>query len=827
MRQPLNDLIQASFPSLQGLMTQIINNNTIEAAQVMKVCLKIFWSATHYILPIQVQGVDVNLWFQMIASILQKDLPEASSGLEPVGQPEDKENRRNWPWWKLKKWAIRITSLFIQRYGNPRYCNDEYVQFAEYFKSHTSKQLLGPVMNILQQRSLNNVFCTDEVHRMCLVYLNSCFEMAPTYKVIKPNLDWLLFQVLFGAFPLTDDEVEVFNDDASEFMRKVADPLEDWIDHRLAAINVLQMAARYREKDVLPKVMAHIQSLLAAYAKDPLNPACYRGKEAALVAMGALSGVLSESKAYKVHVEPFFLQHVIPEFKSAVPFVRFRAFWIIEFYNDMKWKNKQMFVTILHGCLQGLRDPAVPVQAAAATSMRQLLERPAAHDIIRPILHEVVAEYFRLMEEVDSSSILTVIQTIVEQFGDDLHGIAPAMVGKIVEQFREYAAEAGEDNDEAAFSATECLETIGSIMTAVADDHTDVLLQLEVSVVPLLHEILTSDTQAFEYIENVASLLGFITYYPEVISQQAYALAGPLLLCLDKWAFDYMLELTTPILNYISKDIVRFMSTAHEGVAHLDRLLIICEKAILNDDMSGAREAKAAVFLLTCLLTTCENQELPQSIVAKIMEMILTRIGKDELENHTCEKRVAKDHSTPTRVKLLEASMSCIIYNPEFALGLLKANDAACKLLFNMIFLNLPNMSDLGSQKLVVMCFSCIMSCMPAASLPPIIQSNLQAMLQQMVREIKMIKEEEAKEEEYEDEDEEMGEDEDEEEPDMSSIKKNGTLDVPDGGFDEDEDCVNVEDESYRDYLNSLTSIGDKAKHMLFQNGELVSICFS
>ncbi len=99
-RQPLNDIIQASFPFLQQLMTLILNNNSIEAAQVMRMCLKIFWSATMYSLP-TVSGVDVNLWFQMIASILDKHIPEAAEGLEPAGQPEDHDERKSWPWWKV------------------------------------------------------------------------------------------------------------------------------------------------------------------------------------------------------------------------------------------------------------------------------------------------------------------------------------------------------------------------------------------------------------------------------------------------------------------------------------------------------------------------------------------------------------------------------------------------------------------------------------------------------------------------------------------------------------------------------------------------------
>jgi hypothetical protein len=55
---------------------------------------------------------------------------------EPAGQPLDSEARKVWPWWKLKKWAAKIISHFIQRYGNPRYAGSDVEVFANYFKSH-------------------------------------------------------------------------------------------------------------------------------------------------------------------------------------------------------------------------------------------------------------------------------------------------------------------------------------------------------------------------------------------------------------------------------------------------------------------------------------------------------------------------------------------------------------------------------------------------------------------------------------------------------------------------------------------------------------------
>jgi hypothetical protein len=81
-------------------MKQIVDNNTIEAAMVARVCLKIFWGSTCYALP-SASNVDVNLWFQILAHFLNKPLPEAAEGKEPAGQPLSVEDREAWPWWKV------------------------------------------------------------------------------------------------------------------------------------------------------------------------------------------------------------------------------------------------------------------------------------------------------------------------------------------------------------------------------------------------------------------------------------------------------------------------------------------------------------------------------------------------------------------------------------------------------------------------------------------------------------------------------------------------------------------------------------------------------
>jgi hypothetical protein len=112
---------------------------------------------------------------------------------------------------QLKKWAARIVSQFIQRYGNPRYADSKNQQFAQFFRSHTAAQLLAPTMNTLARKAKGQ-FLTDEVHRMCLGYVSSCVEMSPTYKVLKPHLEFLFTSLVFPTLCLTNEDIRYVED---------------------------------------------------------------------------------------------------------------------------------------------------------------------------------------------------------------------------------------------------------------------------------------------------------------------------------------------------------------------------------------------------------------------------------------------------------------------------------------------------------------------------------------------------------------------------------------------------------------------------------------
>lgn len=63
-------------------------------------------------------------------------------------------------------------------------------------------------MNTLAMRPRGE-YCTDRVIHACLVFAGAATELAHTYKLLKPHLDFLLFQAVFPELRLSDSEIQV------------------------------------------------------------------------------------------------------------------------------------------------------------------------------------------------------------------------------------------------------------------------------------------------------------------------------------------------------------------------------------------------------------------------------------------------------------------------------------------------------------------------------------------------------------------------------------------------------------------------------------------
>eukprot|EP00604_Paraphysomonas_vestita_P003473 CAMPEP_0174819910 /NCGR_PEP_ID=MMETSP1107-20130205/3375_1 /TAXON_ID=36770 /ORGANISM="Paraphysomonas vestita, Strain GFlagA" /LENGTH=731 /DNA_ID=CAMNT_0016034207 /DNA_START=582 /DNA_END=2777 /DNA_ORIENTATION=+ len=631
--------------------------------------------------------------------------------------------------------------------------------------------------------------------------------MSPTYKILKPHLEFILFGVIFPTLSLSQADINLFTEDPTEYIRKVHNVLEDWLDPRIAAINLLQMLSRYRLKDTLPLFLPHLQRVMDDYRAAPEHLKNHSAKEACLVALAAIANVLKEKKPYCNQIEGIFNTHVIPELSSSIGILRARACWMVEHFSDVEWKKPRTCQLIIEGLLRGLRDPDLPVQAAAACSMRLFIDSDIARDIVRPILYDVVNEYFRIMSDIESDVVIGALQAIVLQFGEEIEGIAGLIIEQLLRTFEAYSS-AGEDDDEAAFGATECLETVTTVLEVVKENPA-VIAAVEGMLTPLLFKIFSND-EMIEYIENGIEMISYLTYYPQNINPRLWEVFGPMISALDNWAYDYMMEMLTPIMHLISKDTSTFLQGTYQEVPLTAMVVRTCLKVLDQEKIDDEREAKASATLLTCVLICCKGH-----IDEYIPSILMTTLNK-----------LAVVTKTGITNRLLGIVMSIILYNPESAFQVFRGDPGAEQLVFQKLFERIPSIHSHSLRRLVIASFSALLS-IPKEYFTPFFAMNLQPIMSMLVRVVSTIDDEEDEDgEDDEDGDEEEGEGDDEADGDdegdesyaprngakvsKSTLKKLAAMDVPEEGYSEDEDCINVADEEYLQTMEELKKHGGK-----------------
>ena len=312
----------------------------------------------------------------------------------------------------------------------------------------------------------------------------------------------------------------------------------------------------------------------------------------------------------------------------------------------------------------------------------------------------------------------------------------------------------------AVFSATQCLDTMATVVEVCKDD-ANAISKLETLVAPLVYKIFSSGDEAIEYVDNAIELIGLLSYYPETISETLWQCFGPMLEAVDDWAWDYMMEFSSPITNFIAKGTAIFLQGNYNGKSFLDVVLALCQKAIEHDTSEYEREAKSAGTILNCIVVCCKGGGYTiDPIIAPIMELVISRLPH-------CK-------SFGLRSRLLCTAMGVVVYNPEGACEFYRNVPEVEALVFETLFTSLPRIYRSSQQQVCIAAFSSLLA-LPPASLPTYLQSNVQALMTFSIRLISLLEENDEEEGDYEDEE---GEEEEEEEEEVSSPPKHNICGV-------------------------------------------------
>lgn len=805
-RGPLNDIVAAAFPLLLPLGQQLsaAHQHSLEAAMMLKQILKIFWSSTQFYLPgAESSNSSIGLahpeqlkpWFDILTKALQKPLPEASTGLEPRGQPVDVDARNAWPWWKVKKWAAQIMSRIFSRYGIPSYADDsEAKEFALYFSQTVAPQFLGPVCETLNLRPTGQ-FCTDRVLHLCLTYVDLAVELASTYKLLKPHLDFLLYQVCFPTMCLTAEDIDCFENDPVEFVHKQNSPLADFYDPRMSAITLVTDLVKHRGQDVTQNLLGRMTEIIQRYMASPVEQKNHVEKDGALLTFGSLAKYLLATAKYAVEVEGLLVSSVFPDFNSPIAFLRYRACWMVQQFSGVKWSNQTHLRNVLEMVLNRLSDPALPVQIEASKALRFLIEADGAESTLLPVLPQMLNEYFRIMNEIGNDEVVSALQALLDKFGDHIEPHAQTLITQLTNAFHQYCtAGEDEDDDDAALAASQCLECIATVLKGVCANAT-ILKSLEPQLVPLVLKILGNDGDFIEYLECALDVLTFLTFFQQGISPEVWQCYPLIYMAFDQWAYDYLNMMVPCLQSYIGKDPSMFLigrAKLPEGdIPYVDLVISMVAKTLTNDRASES-ECRHALSLLMCVLHNCPGKI--DGYLSFINDIVLGKLGQQ-----------VNSEVPLTRISIYQVLGSALYYQPQLELMELEKRGVTQQV-FGKWMADAERMDRFLPRKLTVLGLASLLA-IPTASLPPSIASSLPPLIHTVVKMSLALKA-----------DAEKGDTAVASDIDDDNIGPNKADDSVnlDQGFGEDEDVKNEVDEAYRRALQGVNNWeDDMAKFLL------------
>lgn len=276
------------------------------------------------------------------------------------------------------------------------------------------------------------------------------------------------------------------------------------------------------------------------------------------------------------------------------------------------------------------------------------------------------------------------------------------------------------------------------------------------------------------------------------------------------------------VVVFVSSHVSGFHSSNH-CLMNPFRVATVCLSVYLSFNHSlcssaYSKDASCAATMLSWLVSGSHGNSALKPRLMKILALTLVKL------------KTAKTKTL--KIRLLEVLMACLYYDAEATLSILLSDPSSSVAsdLFNLLFDSLKDMARDYSMRLVVLSFTAVLSVRPEL-LPEFLGNNFHAMFQQIIRELVLIQEEASRDrndfesagddddedddydEDYDDDDNngngdddnnDDAEDFDDRDRKQAARNRAKKLYLPEGGYDEDEDCLNAEDEAYREALEKM-----------------------
>uniref|UniRef100_A0A1I8BG76 Importin N-terminal domain-containing protein n=1 Tax=Meloidogyne hapla TaxID=6305 RepID=A0A1I8BG76_MELHA len=577
-RTPLVEFMSKILPIIRERLSSLVEIQTSSSCLLQKQILKIFYSFVQFSLNTQILPItEFSQWLKLFIDIILRPTP-----IECESVPEDE--REGTIWWKCKKWAMKIVQRVFERYGNKGNVDKAYLSFAEEY----SRSYLLPIIESLMANVLNDYingkYISEHVLYLVLVHLSDALIQAQVWLVVKTKFELLLKNVIFPLLHYSKGDEELWSEDCEEFLRYKYDVYEDLHQPSSGASTLLQIISK--RQGIMQNVLEFIMQNLTPTSSE-------KQIDGALHMISVISTQLNKLNKYKKDVEKLIDAHVTPRIGHESRFVRLRACYVIHFASDTIFKNSNILERVVNALIKAIKeDHEVPVKVEAALALQSLIndqdQKGGVVQFVRPHIRDVLIILLRLVAETHLDDLPTVVDTLVENFEDEIIPVSYEITVELVDIFNKMVKSYDSDEDQ------------------IFEDHS---------------------VGAMGILSTLETILGLLEDHPEIISKVEPVVRNCILTI-----FDCYCENCMPVLHaFLTVGAEVFLASQEK----IQMLMSMCEKTICDDDSDEIGKAHAAKMLEVFVL---QSQGHVNSCLPHIIRLVLTQLQNPIKEEHSLDQ---------------------------------------------------------------------------------------------------------------------------------------------------------------------------------------------
>ncbi|CAF1083384.1 unnamed protein product [Adineta steineri] len=616
-RTPIDDVMVVILPILhQRFMQLFAHNDSDQSALIQKQILKIFHAYTQLHLSFRVLPTQtMATWLDTCCAVLERRLPERLDAL-------DEEDRAEHPWWKCKKWALHILIRIFERHGSPANLpkgqSPDRIEFANFYLKGFSGKVIGLVFNVLEAYR-QKVYVSPRVLQLSLNYLRESVRHAFSWKIMQNNIVVLIQDIIYPLLCVSDDDIELFNEEPVEFVRARLDILDEYISPVSAAELFLADAVAKR-KDVLMKTVSFLGTIIH---NDSIT---VKQKDGILHMLGVIGNVLIKKKAFANQLENMIVQYLFPELQSPTAFLRARACYALRNFSKLEYTNPDNSVrclTFLINCL--CNDTSLPVKVEAAMALNLFMSDSDTGEkgkaIIIPHLQIIVMRIIEIIRQTEIDDIMIVLQKIVGLFDQELQPIAVQMTSQLVEFFKHVVCSENTPTDESkaeerTVAAMGVLNTLDTIVSCMGEKQ-EILSQIEQIIYEAI--VLVLRDGILDFYEEILTLVDTLTI--NTVSPLMWQVFYLIKEAFFRDAADYFAEIMNCLHNYVVNDTPSFLAQPDR----LETVFEMCKHVIVND--LGEDSEAHAVKLIEVIILQCQDNM--SAALPAIVQMMAQRFQRE------------------------------------------------------------------------------------------------------------------------------------------------------------------------------------------------------